>query len=40
METTAVKHAVIVNSKLVPWYLVNVRTVVNLVGKVTNVNKA
>jgi hypothetical protein len=39
METTAVKHAVIVNIKLVPWYLVNVRTVVNLVGKVTNVNK-
>jgi hypothetical protein len=39
METTAVKHAVIVYSKLVPWYLVNVSTVVNLVGKVTNVNK-
>jgi hypothetical protein len=39
METTVVKHAIIVNAKLVTQYLVNVNTVVKLVGKVTNVNK-
>jgi len=39
MESTVVKHAVIVNTKLVTQYLVCVSTVVNLVGKVTNVHK-
>jgi len=39
MESTVVKHAVIVNTKLVTQYLVYVSTVVNLVGKVTNVHK-
>jgi len=39
METTVVKHAVIVNTKLVTQYLVYVNTTVNLDGRVTNVIK-
>jgi hypothetical protein len=39
MESTLMKHAVIVNTKLVTHYLVIVVTVVNLTGKVTNVHK-
>jgi hypothetical protein len=39
MESTVVKHAVIVNRKLVTQYLVYVSTAVDLVGKVTNVHK-
>jgi hypothetical protein len=39
MESTVVKHAVIVNTKLVAQYLVIVVTVLNLSGKVTNVHK-
>ena len=39
MESTVVKHALIVNTNLVTQYLVYVSTVVKLVGKVTNVKK-
>ena len=39
METTVVKHAVIVNIRLVTQYLVYVNTTVDLDGKVTNVIK-
>jgi hypothetical protein len=39
METTVVKHAVIVNTKLVTHYLVYVNTTVDLDGRVTNVIK-
>ena len=39
METTVVKHAVIVNTKIVTQYLVYVNTTVDLDGKVTNVIK-
>ena len=39
METTVVKHAVIVNTKLVTQYLVYVNTTVDLDGRVTNVIK-
>jgi hypothetical protein len=39
MESIAMKHAVIVNTKLVTHYLVIVVMVVNLTGKVTNVHK-
>ena len=39
METTVVKHAVIVNTNIVAQYLVYVYTAVNLVGKVTHVHK-
>jgi hypothetical protein len=39
MESIVMKHAVIVNTKLVTHYLVIVVMVVNLTGKVTNVHK-
>jgi len=39
MEATVVKHAVIVNTKLVTQYLVYVNTTVNLDGRVTHVIK-
>jgi hypothetical protein len=39
MESTVVKHALIVNTNLVTQYLVCVSTAVDLVGKVTNVIK-
>ena len=39
MESTVMKHEVIVNTKLVTQYRVIVATVVNLTGKVTNVHK-
>ena len=39
MESTVVKHALIVNNNLVTQYLVYVCTAVELVGKMTNVNK-
>jgi hypothetical protein len=39
METTVVKHAIIVNTKLVTQYLVYVNTTVDLDGRVTNVIK-
>jgi hypothetical protein len=39
METTVVKHAVIVNTKFVTQYLVYVNTTVNLDGRVINVIK-
>jgi hypothetical protein len=39
METTVVKHAIIVNTKVVTKYLVYVNTTVDLDGRVTNVIK-